>query len=170
MNRIIIIMLNVIILLTGSFITEAQKTESPISLVGTYRLVSFETRYEKGDIQYPFGKDAVGQLSYDSAGNMSAFVMQPDRPKFTSGDRLQGTDAEVRAAFEGFVGYFGTYTVNAVKGTVTHHVLGAFLPNWVGGDQIRYYKIEGVRLTLSMPPSLSGGQRSENIIVWERIK
>jgi hypothetical protein len=145
-------------------------SESQISLTGTYRLVSFETRYDNGEVQYPFGRKAVGQLTYDVAGNMSALVMNPDCPAFKSGERLKGTDSEVRGAFENFIGYFGTYMVDAVKGTVIHHVLGASYPNWVGVDQIRYYKVNGARLTLSMPPKLSGSQRSENIIIWERIK
>jgi hypothetical protein len=152
------------------FFSGIASSESQVSLSGTYRLISFETRYENGDIEYPFGKKAVGQISYDTAGNMSAIVMKSDCPTFISGERLKGTDAEVRATFEGFIGYFGTFTVDTAKGTVTHHVRGASFPNWVGGDQVRHFKIEGAWLTLSMPPKLSGGRRSENIIVWERIK
>ena len=163
--------LYVILLVTASIVSiGVVYPQSPPSLVGTWRLVSFETRYEKGEVEYPFGQNALGQLSYDTAGNMSAIVMKLGIPAFVTAERLQGTDAEVRAAFEGFIGYFGSYTIDADKGTVTHHVRGASFPNWVGGDQIRFYNFEGSRLTLSMPPRLSGGRRSENIIVWERIK
>ena len=77
-----------------------------------------------------------------------------DRPIFASDDSGAGTDAEVRAAFEGHTSYFGTYTIDPSARTVTHHVRGASYPNWMGHDQIRYYRIDGSRLVLSSPPIL----------------
>ena len=140
------------------------------SVVGTWRLVSFESRYENGEIRYPLGRKAIGQLSYSTEGNVSAVLVQPDRLPFTSGDMRRGTDAEVRSAFEGLIAYFGTYSVDAEKGTVTHHVLGASFPNWMGGDQVRFYKLEGTKLILSTPPTLYGGERLEGVLVWERVE
>jgi hypothetical protein len=80
------------------------------------------------------------------------------------------TDAEVRAAFEGHVSYFGTYTIDRQKQTVTHHVRGASYPNWIGNDQLRYYKFDGTRLLLSTPPLVRGGQPFEYALIWERIQ
>jgi Lipocalin-like domain len=80
------------------------------SLLGTWRLVSFEARDSKGQLQYPLGQDVSGLLVYDAAGNMSAHVMKNERPLFAANDPECGTDAEVRAAFEGHGSYFGTYT------------------------------------------------------------
>lgn len=135
--------------------------------VGAWRLVSFESRDEAGNVQYPFGQDVEGQLWYDSNGNMSALVAQANVPPFASGDLRGGTDAEVRAAVEGFVGYFGTYSVDLAAGTVTHHVRGASFPNWVGTKQVRYFRAEGQRLVLSSPVSI-GGRQGTAILVWER--
>src|SRR5438874_1989109 len=61
---------------------------------------------------------------------MSAHVMRADRSTFASNDPGSGTDADVRAAFEGHVSYFGTYTVDPIARTVIHHVRGASYPNW----------------------------------------
>ncbi len=82
----------------------------------------------------------------------------------------RGIDREVRSAFEGFIGYIGTYSVNATEGTVTHYVQGACYPNWMGGDQVRFYKLEGIKLTLLTPPILYDGQRRESVLVWERVE
>jgi hypothetical protein len=112
----------------------------------------------------------MGQLFYDARGNMSAHVMRIDRTAFASDDSGAGTDAEVRAAFEGHVSYFGTYTIDPSARTVIHHVRGASYPNWVGHDQIRYYRIDGPRLVLSSPPILDRGESLEYTLTWERIQ
>ncbi len=122
-----------------------------------------------GEARYPLGQHVVGQLFYDARGNMSGHVMRVDRPAFASNDPGSGTDAEVRAAFEGYVSYFATYTVNPTARTVTHHVRGASYPNWIGHDQIRYYRIHGPRLVLSTPPIVDRGEALEYILTWERM-
>ena len=137
--------------------------------VGTWRLVSCEAREPTGVVQYPLGQHATGQIIYDARGNMSAQVMREERPAFASQDSARATDVEVRAAYEGYVAYFGTYTVDPEKHTVTHHVQGALLPNWIGGDQLRYYSFDGERLLLSTPRVESGGQLLEFFLVWERM-
>src|SRR5438552_1416906 len=69
---------------------------------------------------------------------MSAHVMRNDRPLFATKDPARGTDVEVRAAFEGYVSYFGTYTIDPQTQTVTHHVRGASFPNWIGS--VRFFQ------------------------------
>jgi len=68
---------------------------------GTWRLVSYESRDSAGKVEYPWGRDAIGRLSYDARNNMSAMLMKPGRPLFASQDLRRGTDAEVRAAYLG---------------------------------------------------------------------
>jgi hypothetical protein len=131
--------------------------------------VSYEARTSSGETRYPLGQHVVGQLFYDARGNMSAHVMRVDRPTFASDDSGAGTDAEVRAAFEEHTSYFGTYTIDASARTVTHHVRGASYPNWIGHDQIRYYRIDGPHLVLSTPPIRDHGEALEYILTWERM-
>jgi len=144
--------------------------QSAPGLVGTWRLVSYEARDSAGKAQYPLGERVSGLIVYDAAGNMSAHIMRNDRPLFAAKDPARGTDAEVRAAFEGHMSYFGTYSVDRQKQTVTHHVVGASYPNWIGNDQLRYYKFDGPRLMLSTPPIVVGGQSLEYVLIWERIQ
>jgi len=146
------------------------KLDEGSTLVGTWRLTSCEARASKGDVRYPFGERVSGQLIYDAAFNMSAHVMRATRQAFATADAARGTDAEVRAAFESHTSYFGTYTVDPTRHTVTHHVKGASFPNWVGHDQLRHYRFDRGRLLLSTPPLEFGGQSLEYVLVWERLE
>jgi hypothetical protein len=143
--------------------------ENPAAtLIGTWILVSFESHGAGGEIRYPFGPAATGRLMYDAAGNMSAHLMVPERPLFASGDLTRGTDAEVRAAVAGYIAYFGTYTLDASRGIVTHHVHGSLFPNWIGVDQVRQFRVEADRLTIATPPVRIGGVESTTVLIWER--
>jgi hypothetical protein len=142
--------------------------QSSAAFAGAWRLVSYESHDSAGHTEYPWGRNAVGRLSYDALGHMSALMMKPGRPPFASQDLRRGTDVEVRAAFDGFIAYWGTYTVDSTKHTVAHHVQGASYPNWVGGDQLRYYKFDASRLVLSTPPIQIDGRPLISVLVWER--
>jgi hypothetical protein len=139
-------------------------------LLGTWRLVSYEGRDSSGKVQYPLGEHVTGLLVYDATGNVSAHIMRTDRPLFAEQDSRRGTDSEVRAAFEGHVSYFGTYVIDRQKQTVTHRVIGASFPNWIGSEQLRYYRFEGPRLLLSTPPIIVNGQSLEFVLIWERLQ
>src|SRR5206468_12616500 len=101
------------------------------SLLGAWRLVSFEARDSKGQLQYPLGQDVSGLLVYDAAGNMSAHAMRKERPLFAANDPECGTDTEARAAFEGHASYFGTYAFDLTGQTVSHDVRRASYPIWL---------------------------------------
>lgn len=137
--------------------------------VGTWALVSQEYRDGSGQVVYPAGREAAGVIMYDAAGSMAVQIMRVDRPLFASGDVLDGTDAEIRAAYQGYNAYFGTYTVDEAQRIVTHHLKGSLFPNRVGSEQVRYFTFEGDRLTLRTPPILRGGASLVGTLVWERV-
>lgn len=99
---------------------------------------------------------------------MSAFLAQRNVPLFASGDLSGGTDVEVRAAFDGFFGYFGHYSVNLAEGTVTHHIRGASFPNWTGQEHVRYFRADGPRLVLWTPQIGVEGRKVTMVAIWER--
>jgi hypothetical protein len=115
------------------------------------------------------GESVSGLLVYDAGGNISAHVTKNDRPFFAAKDPARATDAELRTAFEDYGSYFGTYIVDQATQTVTHHVCGAWYPNWIGHDQVRYFKFDGNRLLLSTPPMMWDGESLEHVLTWERI-
>jgi Lipocalin-like domain len=137
--------------------------------IGTWKLVTSEFRRADGTIIYPYGQDALGVLTYDAAGNMTVQLLRADRPAFVSGDLYNATPEEIKAAFEGAFAYFGRYDVNGAAGTVTHHVIGCTFPNWIGGDQTRFFAFSDQWLTLSTPPILAAGSTMTGVLIWERI-
>jgi hypothetical protein len=137
-------------------------------LVGAWNLVSFYAQDPSGQTGYPFGRKAQGRLIYEPDGRMAVQLMNPNRPRFASGDPLLTSEAEVRAAFGGYTAYYGTYSVNPDEQTIVHHIEAALLPNWVGTDQRRHFKFDGKYLTLK-GPLLLGGVQGIVSLVWERL-
>jgi Lipocalin-like domain len=104
-------------------------------VVGNWSLVSFEV-VSDDRTEFPFGPDAVGTLTYDRASHMAVQIMKRGRPIFAS-DELEGaTLEELSAAFNGYVAYYGTYSVDERACVITHHVAASLFPNWVGTDQL----------------------------------
>jgi hypothetical protein len=113
-------------------------------LVGTWRVVRFVDTDPSGNVTYPFGEKPRGYVVYDPTGHLSVQIMRmPAQPTFAAGDDDKGTDAEVRAAYDGFVAYFGTYRVDEVNSVVTHVVEGSLKPSYTGTDQPRPFKLDG---------------------------
>jgi len=156
--------------LSGALQSKLARPDAASALVGAWHLVSFESRTTGGEIRHPLGRAPTGQLIYDADGHMSAHLMDPERPRFAAGDLTQGSDAEVRAAMAGYIAYYGTYTLEQSRGVVTHHVQGALFPNWVGGDQVRHFRMDGDRLTISTPTIRIGSEDSTTVLVWERSR
>jgi hypothetical protein len=133
-------------------------------LVGTWNLISYETIAPDGTRGKPYG-EAVGRLEYDDRGHMSGQVMRPGRARVEAGD---GAAQQVRAAYLGYIAYFGTYEIAADESSVVHHVHGALNPAWVGGDQVRSMRFEGERLVLHTDVP-KGDVRVRHVLTWEKI-
>ena len=78
--------------------------------------------------------------------------MRPDRPRFASNNLVDATPEEIKAGFEGYLAYCGSYEVNEGERFIIHHLEFSSFPNWVETDQKRYFKFTGNRLTLKTPP------------------
>lgn len=137
-------------------------------LVGSWRLISAEGHSDDGKVTLGFGPKPLGRLSFDASGHMSIHLVNPTRKHFTSGDFLRYTPEELKEAFDGYFGYFGTYTVEERAKVVTFHVEGAAYPNYIGTDQRRFFLLEGNRLTLRTPPERAGGADVTFVVVFKR--
>jgi hypothetical protein len=133
-------------------------------LVGTWELVDFVSLEVDGSVIRPFGS-AVGRLMYDAAGNMAGQVMRPGRAAVDRGD---AATEQIRAAYTGYIAYFGRYEVNEAGDTVTHHVAGALNPAIVGGDQIRKMSFDGERLVLEAEVRRRG-ETIRQVLTWRRL-
>ena len=94
--------------------------------------------------------------------------MRRDRPKFASADVGAGSPAERAAAYDGYVGYCGRYTVNEAEASVAHHIELSSYPNWTGTVQTRFVEVIGERMKLTTPPILRGGKKAAVVLTWER--
>jgi hypothetical protein len=137
--------------------------------VGAWRLVSYSASGTGGETVYPMGPNARGRLIYEGGGRMAVQIGDPDRSAFTTADPGAAADGEVRAAFHGYLAYFGTYTVEPDRGVVVHHLEMCLNPNWIGVDQVRYFDLQGDRLTLVTPPMAGGGGKLVATLIWERL-
>ncbi len=137
--------------------------------VGAWKLISLERRTAAGEVIYPMGQNPVGRLTYDALGRMSVQIMRPDRPKPQGVTPASWSAAEKAAAFDGFIAYYGTFTVSETERAVIHHVEASLYPHWVGSDQRRLYEFSGSQLILRALNG-SGGPGTESRLVWERAR
>lgn len=140
------------------------------TIIGAWRLLSFEIARDDGTAMHPFGADAQGSIIYTESGRVSAQVMRRGRPLFAAGDQMRGTPEEIEASYTGCIAYFGSYRLDADGGFVVHQVEGSLFPNWEGEGQKRFFEFSGDRLKLSTPPMQWGGGQMVAALVWERIK
>jgi hypothetical protein len=142
--------------------------DATASIIGTWRLISYQSRSADDAVTDLYGPTPLGQLIYDNDGHMSVHLLKPGLPICNTLDRRQCPDREARAAFDNYLGYWGRYQINSKKNAVTHHVDGASVPDWVGTSQERFFKLEGARLILTTPSMKVAGVESIQTIVWER--
>lgn len=117
-------------------------------LVGTWQVLEVVDTDPTGKVSHPYGAHPKGYIVYDPTGHLHVQVMRtPSTPPFAAGDQ-QGTDREVRAAYDGYVAYFGTYEVDGAAGKVIHRVEGSLMPSYTGTDQPRPIRIEGDELII----------------------
>ncbi len=154
-----------LIALLGALTTQAPEAGT---LVGSWRLVSAEGRSTDGTVTQEWGPKPLGRLILDDGGRMSVHLLNPARRHFASGDFLRPTPEELKEAFDGYFGYFGTYTVEESEGVLTFPVEGAAYPNYIGTAQRRFFVLDENRLTSRTPPERAGGADITYVIVFER--
>jgi hypothetical protein len=160
-------------LLLRAFVWLAISFAAPIfaqqakDLVGTWTLVSI-TLEQDGKKTDMYGANPQGQLIFDPNGRFTSIFLRSDVPKFASGNRETGTPEENKAAMQGGIAYFGTYSVSETDKMITYHIEGSTFPNWRGVDQRRIFKLSGDDFSYTNPTSSTG---SGNVyVVWKRAK
>ena len=158
MRRVVGPVVAVCLVLVGMLVAPSVVTAQALKeqIVGTWRQVSIYNE-QNGVKTSVYGSNPVGMIVFDRLGNVIQFLARPDLPKFASGNRQKGTDAENRAVVQGSVAGFGTYTVVDDKGAVAIKWVASSYPNRTGTTETRTYKIVGDEMTASNPTASSGG-------------
>ena len=143
-------------------------TDNPF--LGTWRLISWENRDAGGQLGYPLGPDALGYITYTADGYIFAQIMAVERATLATQNPFGGVDAEAAAAARSHMSYCGRYEVRTggENDEVVHRVAISDFPNWVGGEQLRFYKFEGEKLILSAPPFQTKKGEITTFLIWER--
>ncbi len=105
------------------------------------------------------GHNPKGMIYYGPYGEM-AVQIAPDVKRTRAGAVMTAEEAKI--ALTDYIAYFGTYTIDAQAGTVTHHRQDSLQPG-DSGDLVRRYEFVGDRLVLRPPDSTLE-------VTWERIK
>jgi hypothetical protein len=72
------------------------------------------------------------------------------RKPFVKGP-ASGTSDEKVAAFDNYIAYYGTYTLDLKAQTITHHLEDASQPNWRGVDNVRGFEFPANDRLLLIP-------------------
>ena len=145
----------------------AQQKSLKEQLTGTWTIVSNDNVAPDGTKRQLFGANPKGVLVLAANGQYAQIFVRPDRPKFKVNNRLEGTPEENKAAVQGTVATFGTWSADEASKTLIVRIEGSLFPNQVGMDQKRTVALAGDELKISNPNPASGG-KSES--VWKRAK
>lgn len=151
----------------------ASAQQKPIKdlIVGTWTLLIDDGVKEDGAHAPNFGPNPEGQLIFTADGHYSLQIFRSGRPAFASKNRLTGTADENKAAVQGAVAYFGTYSTDEATKTLTLRVAASSFPNQEGTSQKRVITaITNDVLTYNnpTPAPASGNVRGE--VAWKKAK
>ena len=132
--------------------------------IGTWKLIKCIAIQKDGKITFPYGEKPLGQILYDTKGNMMVEIMNQEVKKFNSENPLQGTPEEIIPAYNGFLAYYGTYKILPDSNLIIHSIKACSFPNWVGQNQERHFEFENNKLILRTP-SISSVQFE---LTWEK--
>ncbi|WP_051469956.1 lipocalin-like domain-containing protein [Fischerella sp. PCC 9605] len=145
-------------------------------LLGTWKLISAIAISPDGTVDAEaYGPNPSGYITYTPEGRMMVLFSRSDRLPFSADIRspftsnIHSVPLEERAqAFVSFNAYAVTYALS--DNTVTHHVEIASIPNRVGTDLVRTFTLNGNRITLKTPPTMSGNVSKVFELMWERVE
>jgi Lipocalin-like domain len=142
------------------------------AIVGTWRLLVIDGIKADGTKVPLFGPNPRGMAVFTADGHYIVSNMRDVVPKFAANDRLKGTPAEIKAAYEAENTHFGTYTTNEADKSVTLRIESSSFPNWTGTTQKR--TITGSTnddLVWSSPtPAAPSTETVRTDLVWRRMK
>jgi hypothetical protein len=137
----------------------AAESQGPVGLVGTWRLVSFED-VEDGKTIRRFSDKPLGLFIYTADGHMAIQIANPANPRCMAPGKKNGagrkddlpvpacSPEQMQALLDGYVAYWGTYTVDAAAGVVIHHVKSDISNGYAGTDQRRPFRLDGDHLVI----------------------
>ncbi len=142
----------------------ACKNEPKNSLVGTWRLASWQTISDNDSVLFPYGDDALGTLIYTDNGEVSLTLAFNKRDTLPTDDRSKIDAESAKVAYNSYFAYTGNYQLDTIAKIVKHSIEISLLPNWQGTTQSRNYQLFSDSLVLSA--NRVGGKY--HLLQWKR--
>jgi hypothetical protein len=139
-----------------SAVAQSKQAGSGSQLAGTWTLVAADKILPDGKEVSDYGAAPQGIAVFTPDGHYVVEIFRSDRTKFASGDRTKGTADEYKDAVMSTSCHFGTYAVDAVKGTISFNVARASFPNWDDTTRTATFKVDGNKLTWRTPARPDG--------------
>jgi Lipocalin-like domain len=148
----------------------AQQKSIKDRLVGTWTLLLDDNIKDDGTHVPGYGPNPEGSLIFTADGHYSLNIFRHGRRAFASKDRLTGTADENKAAIQGMISHFGTYSIDEAGKTLTFRVEASSFPNWDATSQKRAVTAitDEVLTYNNAAPSTSGYVRAE--LAWKKAK
>ena len=157
-------------LVAGSvFVTSYAAHSQPRNQVlGTWRMISAQLDPDGRNVP-AYGAKPASLLVFTADMHFVEVLTDADVPRFASNARGEGTDAENRAFFFFFMGFFVIYTVDADGTFSGNRVDGATFPNWIGSVRTR----KELQLVVEDDHMTENFQRPDGTrikIIWQRVR
>lgn len=132
------------LLITLALLAQAASVSAE-TITGRWKLLAAEDLRADGTVaRLPWGPHPVGSIVVD-AGVCYLQIMSSDVPAFPGG-KVPLADQMKATLLSSYIAYTGPCVVDEAKGSVTLKVEAAWRPDYVGTEQVRYFRFENGKL------------------------
>jgi hypothetical protein len=131
-------------------------------LVGSWKLSSWVIQIIGGEATQPFGPNPKGRAVFTQEGYAAFIIVAANRQPATNND-------ESAALLKSLLVYTGKFAIEGDKFTTKVDISGNEL--LTGQDQVRFFKLEGDRLSIRTAEQISSvyvGKKVVGTLTWER--
>ena len=140
----------------------ARAEDTAKQLAGSWKLTSWTIQIIGGEVTEPFGPNPKGRAVLTPDGYVTFVIVAANRKPAAS-------DADSAALLKSLMTYTGKFTIDGDK--FTTKVDMSWNELLTGQDQVRFFKLDGDKLTLRTAEQASGvypGKRVVGTLTWER--
>jgi hypothetical protein len=141
------------------------------TIQGRWKLITAEDlRADGSTARYPWGRHPVGSIVVEGAA-CYVQIMSSDTPSFSSG-AAPAVEQMKAALLSSYIAYSGPCTIDEAAGKVTLKVDAAWRPDYVGTEQVRFFRFDNGRLLFGPAPNSiqSGQERLSRKLTLERVQ
>lgn len=135
------------------------------SLIGSWSLEKWTSTNTEGEVIYPYGDEAIGQLIYLENHRMSLTLSANDRVHFGTFDHTAIDLQLVLDAFDNYFTYVGDYAIDWENHLVKHNIEACLFPDWVGKTQERHFELKGDTLYLKAYNKFG----RDHALIWTKV-